>query len=76
VLPKADIKGFTLELKEDQPEPLASFARHVATGMGACFVWLGMWVCACVLWGKGGLAGGYACTCVCACVFARLVVCV
>jgi len=33
-LPKADIKGFTLDLKEDQPEPLASFARAVATGMG------------------------------------------
>ena len=29
-------QGFTLELKEEQPEPLASFARHVATGMGAC----------------------------------------
>lgn len=33
-LPKADIKGFMLELKESQSEPLASFARAVATGMG------------------------------------------
>ncbi|TFJ83140.1 hypothetical protein NSK_005560 [Nannochloropsis salina CCMP1776] len=34
VLPRADIKNFVLELKEDQSEPLASFARAVASGMG------------------------------------------
>jgi hypothetical protein len=34
LLPKADIKNFMLELKEEQNEPLASFARAIATGMG------------------------------------------
>lgn len=33
-MPRADIKNFVLELKEDQSEPLASFARAVASGMG------------------------------------------
>lgn len=33
VLPRGDVKGFTLDLKEDQPEPLASFARAVAVGV-------------------------------------------
>jgi len=37
-MPKADIKNFMLELREDQNEPLASFARAVATGMGESFL--------------------------------------